>query len=1068
MVVVLFVVALSLAFAPSALAAEGGQITGTLTSAATKAGIEGVEVCAERLIGGWPPCAQTNASGEYTLVVVWGGNYRVAFKAPTGSSYIRRTYYGGKYSYSEAAMVSVPEGGTASGIDAELEEGGRISGTVSGASPKVGLEGLEVCAREPEHPRNLSDPEKNSGCATTNSSGEYSIAGLATGAYEVEFEVPYSSQLNFFTQFYDEKSSWPEASLVSVTAGTSISGIDAELPDGGQISGRVTSASTGAAIEKAEVCARGKSEEGYEGKCATTNANGEYTINRLKTAKFAVEFTASGYVSEHLGGEWGLTEVEHAVSVTTGSMTSGVHMALKELPRIAGTVTKASTKTPIAGIEVCVRLVSSTANSACKITDAQGEYAISGLVVGEYTVEFSPGSLNYLTQYYDGAIFSYDATRISAMPGTDATGIGAELEEPGTISGKVTSASTKAPLEGIHVCAGEPPEGNRTCDTTNAQGEYTIPGLPGRDYYVEFSAGDVNYLTQFYANKYSRAEAQPVSVLAGATTSGIDAELAPIKGAGLTGTVWSSETEKPIAGIEVCAYEASGEGLFGECAKTESRGEYTITGLTAGEYVVEFSSPSNSGLNYVTQYYNEKSSVSEAGVVFVGTGSLTPGVDARLREGGRIAGQALDASSRHAIKGIEVCAFATQSESVGCAITGAGGEYTIAGLAHGQYAVEFSSPIEGGLDYVTQFFDGKTSPSEANTVSVEEGGTQSGIDVALQQGGRIAGRVTDASSKAAIQGVLVCALTMAGKAEACTVTNPSGEYETATIPSGEYKVGFDGGKKYVIDYYGGKFSLSEAQVVPVPIGSTVSGIEAAMPPSDLIPPANTKPPVVLGSPAVNEMLLCANGLWTGSPVPSLIERWLRDGAPIPGASGSTYKVQSADEGHGLACEVTASSAAGEKRALSAAVAIPASLSTAPTPTVPLTSTATTGAPATPSPESGTSSVTILASTIVVVGGTARVGVQCRVKTCSGSVELTARVLTKLRRGKKTVSRREAIVVAKGSLSLVGKGKSAGVVLRLTAAGKRWIAGATKHHPSAAELVVSMAGGKMISKAVLVA
>ncbi|HTA13629.1 MAG TPA: hypothetical protein VK781_02075, partial [Solirubrobacteraceae bacterium] len=75
MVVVLFVVALSLAFAPSALAAEGGQITGTLTSAATKAGIEGVEVCAERLIGGWPPCAQTNASGEYTLVVVWGGNY---------------------------------------------------------------------------------------------------------------------------------------------------------------------------------------------------------------------------------------------------------------------------------------------------------------------------------------------------------------------------------------------------------------------------------------------------------------------------------------------------------------------------------------------------------------------------------------------------------------------------------------------------------------------------------------------------------------------------------------------------------------------------------------------------------------------------------------------------------------------------------------------------------------------------------------------------------------------------------------------------------------------------------
>jgi hypothetical protein len=79
------------ALASSAIAAKGGQIAGKVTSAATKAPIAGVEVCPERLIGGWPSCALTDSGGEYTVEVPWAGNYRVQFKAPTASSYIRRT-----------------------------------------------------------------------------------------------------------------------------------------------------------------------------------------------------------------------------------------------------------------------------------------------------------------------------------------------------------------------------------------------------------------------------------------------------------------------------------------------------------------------------------------------------------------------------------------------------------------------------------------------------------------------------------------------------------------------------------------------------------------------------------------------------------------------------------------------------------------------------------------------------------------------------------------------------------------------------------------------------------------
>ena len=574
---------LGLLFVSSAFAEEAAQITGEVTSAATKAPLAGVTVCTERMdnTGPWI-CATTNTGGEYSVQLVSGGHYHVEFKVPAPSGYIARTFYDGKFLFSEAGIVSVPEGGTTSGIDAELEEGGYIKGTVTSATTKAGLEGLEVCAREPEHPRNLDLPEKNSGCAKTNAGGEYTIEGLATGEYEVEFALPLPSQLNYFNQFYDDKSSWPEADLVSVAAGSTVSGVDAKLSLGGQITGTLTSARTKAPIGGAEVCAGGQAEDGYENRCTTTNAKGEYSIPRLRSGKFWVQFSAPGYVSEYVGGQFRFSEAKESVSVTTGSASSGVDMELSELPQISGRVTNISTKAPIDGIEVCVRLVSSTSNGPCASTDAHGEYLISGLEVGEYTIEFSAKGLNYLTQYYDGAIFPYNATRIPATPGADARGINAELEEPGEIDGTVTSASTKAPIEGIYVCAGEPPEGNRTCDTTNAHGEYTISGLPGRAYYVEFNAGDVNYLTQFYSDKYSRTEAQPVSIVSGAKVSGVDAELVKIDGGGLTGTVQSAETEKPIAGIEVCAYESGGEGLFGECAKTESRGEYTITGLTGG------------------------------------------------------------------------------------------------------------------------------------------------------------------------------------------------------------------------------------------------------------------------------------------------------------------------------------------------------------------------------------------------------------------------------------------------------------------------------------------------------
>ena len=686
-----------------------------------------------------------------------------------------------------------------------------------------------------------------------------------------------------------------------------------------QITGRVTSAATKTPIEGVEVCAV---RLWGERSCASTGANGQYTTPVPEPGEYKVDFKApgkSGYVRlSYYSGVYSLSEAD-GVKVPEAGTASGINAELQEGGHVYGKVTDKVTHDPIEDLEVCVQATMPPGEEelVCAKTDSEGEYTISGLVPGEYFVRFNPGDLNYLpeTSLHNNEI----GVEVTAEHTVSAD---QELQEGGQISGTVTSAATKLPLEGAQVCAtGFAPASETQCATTDAKGNYVITGLETRADYVFFSANRP-YLGQYYDDTSLFSEAAVVSVVEGSTVSKVDASLQ--EGGTIAGQVTSASTGATMPGVEVCV-----ENTSVVCTITEANGDYAITGLATGEDFVEFR-PKVDPYEYVHQYYNGEEVYEQAGKVPVTAGATTSGINAALRARyGQMAGRVIEAASKSGMSGVRVCARSAGAEDERCAETKSDGEYDITGLVGGEYLVEFSAHAYLKPVYPTQFYNGKTSASEAEAVTVKTGITSTGIDAELktqeaQQAGQIRGRVTDAATKAVIGSIEVCAYKAGGESlfGQCTTTNSSGEYAISALASGEYKVEFNGGESYIVQYYNGKFSLAEAKAVLVTVGGTTLGIDAAMSPTRSTPPstlpANTKPPAVLGTPAVNETLLCASGLWTGNPTPVLTDRWLRDGVPILGAIGDSYKVQSADEGHSLACEVTARSSAGKRARLAPA------------------------------------------------------------------------------------------------------------------------------------------------------
>lgn len=297
----------------------------------------------------------------------------------------------------------------------------------------------------------------------------------------------------------------------------------------------------------------------------------------------------------------------------------------------------------------------------------------------------------------------------------------------GAIEGTVTGTDTLEGIEGVEVCATRyEPTYLESCEITAADGTYAIEGLGAGEYDVAFYARAVGYRSQFLP---------PVTVGTEPVT-GVDVELAPFSQ--ITGTVTRSADGQPVEGVEVCAWELTGEEEYVACANTEADGTYVLEELEPGEYGVEFW-PYETGQNLIGEVYDNRERWQEADPVVVGEGETVSGVDAALDPGATISGHVYATASGAALEEIPVCAIKVLTGELWvCDWTRPDGGYELPFLAGGQYKVVFSIDFaewyeeefeeEEDDGYPTEFWNEQTSLAAANVIALGTGQTITGID----------------------------------------------------------------------------------------------------------------------------------------------------------------------------------------------------------------------------------------------------------------------------------------------------------------------------------------------------
>lgn len=304
------------------------------------------------------------------------------------------------------------------------------------------------------------------------------------------------------------------------------------------------------------------------------------------------------------------------------------------------------------------------------------------------------------------------------------------LAAASSISGTVSDENTHLGIGGVEVCpTPQPYTFEVSCVETDSSGHYSVNGLPGGNYIVNFSAwrNNLKYVSEFYDNKAYGFEADLFAV-GSSEAATLDVELA--EGGSIAGTVTHEGSGEPIAGIAACAIDE--EGIPPRCALSNSSGEYILNGLPSGEYSVEFEGGNR--VNYLREFYEDAETWAAATKVSVTAPATTSDIDGKLAPGAEILGHVSQVGTGLPLAGVFVCALEkAPGEREGCDSTDAEGNYAIRSLEAGTYYVAFEREFLPFGPTALQWWNGASSLAEADPIEIAPPESRTGIDGQLNK-----------------------------------------------------------------------------------------------------------------------------------------------------------------------------------------------------------------------------------------------------------------------------------------------------------------------------------------------
>src|SRR5260221_5381993 len=342
------------------------EISGTAAAAQGGAPLAGICVFAfpvftgqglEVIAGGE---IQTDQQGRYAITGLRPGRYVVNFSGGCGNrgSYAPQ-YYNGQSSWAAADRVVLAVGQHAAGIDASMQPGGTIIGTISDrAGTKLGgicalatsAQDAGILGKRPDGVVSFGLPFI-SDVAATERSGGYRMANLAPGSYEVSFGSGCGRPRAAYADQWFAPQGGNKPALLSVRPGLVTSGISARLRPGATITGTIRNAS-GKPV--AGICPAGFPLSGQPPLSifflSTRSAtNGRYRIPRLANGRYAVFFSPCDVlryaVSWYAGS--GSSATARPVAVTDGRTTGGLNQTLVIGQAVSGTIRSGVSRAPV-------------------------------------------------------------------------------------------------------------------------------------------------------------------------------------------------------------------------------------------------------------------------------------------------------------------------------------------------------------------------------------------------------------------------------------------------------------------------------------------------------------------------------------------------------------------------------------------------------------------------------------------------------------------------------------------------------------------------------------------------